>query len=121
MPIVDAVNHFGPCRGLGPELFVPPGFGREHDSLAPQPKLAPLTTRLISSVHSGPFSVSQRRCVAGSNVNPNEFRWPKDQMRLPNGLPFAPVPSGSRRRILPRRLSERSCAFELSWPSPIIT
>src|SRR4051812_38839995 len=121
IPIVEAVNHFGRCRGFGPELFVPAGFDSEHDSLGPQPKLPPFTTRLISSVHVGPFSVSHRRCVTGSNVNPNELRWPYDQMRLPNGLPLAPVPSGSSRRILPRRLSERSCAFALWWPSPIPT
>src|SRR5205809_614624 len=29
--------------------------------------------RLISSLHSGPFSVSQNRPVLGSNVNPNEL------------------------------------------------
>src|SRR3954453_7314606 len=76
IPIVEAVNHFGPWCGVGPELFVPRGLDTEHDSFGPQPKLPPFTTRLISSVHSGPFSVSHSRCVAGSNVNPNELRWP---------------------------------------------
>src|SRR6188472_806311 len=121
MPIVEPVNHFGLCRGLGPELFVPPGFGVEQVSLGPHPKLAPFTIRLISSVHSGPFSVSHRRCVTGSKVKPKELRCPYDQIRLPKGLPFAPVPSGSRRRIFPRKLSERSCAFGLWCPSPITT
>src|SRR5690349_9535345 len=37
MPIVEAVNHFGPCRGVGPELLVPPGFGVEHVSFGPHP------------------------------------------------------------------------------------
>ena len=74
IPIVDGKKRLGRCRGFGPELFVPAGLASEHDSFGPHPKFAPFTTRLISSVHSGPFSVSQRRWVAGSNVKPYELR-----------------------------------------------
>ena len=38
MPIVEAVNHFGRWRGVGPELFVPRGFATEP---APSPDPSP--------------------------------------------------------------------------------
>src|SRR5712692_2509353 len=64
--------------GFGPSwLVLAGGFGgMEQVSFGPQPKLPPPVAMLISSLHSGPFSVSQRREVSGSKVNPNELRWP---------------------------------------------
>src|SRR3954468_19915705 len=48
MPIVEAKEALGRCRGVGPELFVPAGLGSPQLSLDPQPKLAPFMIRLIS-------------------------------------------------------------------------
>ena len=94
-------------------MFVSCGAVPPQVSRGPQPKLPPFTIRLISSLHSGPFSVSHRRPVFGSKVKPKELRCPNDQMR-PCGLPAAAVPFRSSRRILPRRLDVRSCAFDES-------
>ena len=101
-------------------MFVSAGAAPLQFSLTPQPKFPPLTMRLISSLQLGPFSVSHSRPVLGSNVNPNELRCPKDQIR-PRGFPLAAVPSRSRRRILPRRFAVRSYALAGLCPSPIIT
>ena len=70
MPIVPPKKTLGRCRGAGPLLFVLPGLVPEQVSFGPQPKLPPFVMTLISSLHSGPFSVYQRRCVLGSNVKP---------------------------------------------------
>ena len=77
--------------------------------------------RLISSLHSGPFSVSHRLPVCASKVNPYELRMPNAKTLLPAiGLPAGTPPAGVMRRILPRRLPDMSWEFELSWPSPMI-
>ena len=80
---------------------------------------------LISSLHSGPFSVSQRSPVSGSNVNPNELRMPKAKMRLrlPSIIGFVPgtEPSGFMRRILPRRFAGEVLRVRSRYaPSPTI-
>ena len=66
--------------GLGPSWLVlrGAGGGELHVSDGPQPKFSSFSrsTRLISSLHCGPFSVSQSLPVWGSNVNPNELRMP---------------------------------------------
>src|SRR5512132_498827 len=111
IPIVLAKYVVGRWRGFGPLLFVFPGAAPLQLSFAPQPKFPPLTMRLISSLHCGPFSVSHRRPVFGSNVDPNELRCPNDQIRR-YGFPTAAVPLRSSLRILPWRLLVRSCAFD---------
>src|SRR6266536_6058725 len=72
------VNQASGSTGFGPSwlVFRGGGGGWEHVSLGPHPKFAPFAIRLISSLHSGPFSVSHRFPVIGSKVKPNEFRWP---------------------------------------------
>ena len=53
----------GGRRGVGPLPFVSPGDCPRQFSFGPQPKFPPPAIRLISSLHSGPFSVSHRRSV----------------------------------------------------------
>jgi hypothetical protein len=66
--------------GLGPSWFVLSGAGGGvlHVCVGPQPKFSSLERdmRLISSLHDGPFYVSQRRPVLGSKVKPKELRMP---------------------------------------------
>ena len=99
-----------------------PGESPLQVSFGPQPKFPPPTIRLISSLHSGPFSVSHSLSVSGSNVNPYELRMPNAKIRLPAiGLSDGTPPAGVIRRIFPRRLPvSRAWEFVLSWPSPTI-
>src|SRR2546422_6587661 len=61
------VNHASGITGLGPSwlVFAGGGGGVAHVSCGPHPKFAPLAIRLISSLHSGPFSVCQNLAVSG--------------------------------------------------------
>src|SRR5919198_5479314 len=68
--MVGVYHRFGRMRGFGPLLLVSYGEVPLQFSFGPHPKLRPATIRLTSSLHSGPFSVSHRRWVAGSKSNP---------------------------------------------------
>ncbi len=73
-------KYFFGATGLAPFWLVLRGAvgGELHVADGPQPKLLSVNRgmRLISSLQSGPFSVSQRRPFCGSKVNPNELRMP---------------------------------------------
>ena len=112
--------------GLGKVAWFRPGVVRARRLrlrarfVRAPPEVAPLDdevdlVRALRAVLGLPEPVGLR-----IEANPNELRWPKDQMR-PSGLPWAAVPSVSSRRILPRRLFVRSCAFAALCPSPITT
>ena len=121
MPIVPANQSFGSRRGVGPLLFVFPGESPPQFSFGPHPKFPPPTMRLISSLHSGPFSVSHRLPVCGSNVNPNELRMPNAKILLPAiGLSDGHASGRRHAQDLAAEVADRSWAFELSWPSPTI-
>ena len=53
-----------------------PASSRRRSRSVPIRSCRRATIRLISSLHSGPFSVSHRLSVCGSNVKPNELRMP---------------------------------------------
>ena len=73
---------------------------------------------LISSLHSGPFSVCHNVPDCGSNAKPNEFRSPYEKIRLSsNGLSCGALPLRFMRSTLPASF-DKSCALEGLWPSP---
>ena len=52
------------------------GFVEAGPIRSVQPLLKPGATRLISSMRVGPFSLSQRSPLSGSNARPSELRMP---------------------------------------------
>ena len=59
---------------------------------------------LSSSLHCGPFSVSQSSLVMGSKTRPNEFRIPYEKTGVPYGFPRGTPPLLIRRNTLPPKL-----------------
>ena len=97
MGAIVGVNHSCGSNGCNPSELVFCGADPESQVPdGPHPRLASSGTRLTSSLHTGPFSVSHNAPETGSKANPKELRMPDAHMA------GSAVPAGSKRRIFPR-------------------